>query len=317
MDRPSEVPDSDDALLIADHLAQPVVDASTVDRIVAEIQGSGGPAQWEQGVELDLGEKRWRPSAVTESRTCILYVCLLAEIPNYVSTRLTTASSLGKQIYVALRLEALFSHETLSLLASLDACVFLIDEGRINPQKPLHFMAAMSDLGVPVEPSFRAQIGMSVWDKINSGTPQQKGRRLEALLAFLLSQVADLRVVERNHRTETQEIDLVLQIDNFSPRVWQRSGPLMLVEAKNTGEPTPQHVVSLLIHKVRTKRGSSKIGMLISTSGFTTDAKMEELRISESDTCVVMLDSRQLVDLIGAADLDTTLESYVRSAMLR
>lgn len=316
-ERPPEMSDPDDALLLADELAQPVEDSSEVDRIVSDIQAANKSARWKRDVKIKVGDKRWRPSAVAGSRESILYVCLRTEVPRYISSRLVQAFSNGLSVHVALPLDALFNAETLELLASVDANVFVINESRTASLCPLHFMAAMADLGVPVEPSLRAKIGTIVWSRITNGTPQDKGRRLEALLAVLFSQIADLRVVERNFRTETQEIDLVLQIDNFSPRIWQHSGPLMLVEAKNTAERTPQHVVSLFIHKIRTKRGSCKVGLLISTAGFTTDAELEELRISESDNCVVMLDGDKLLKLIQTADLDEALETFVRRAMLR
>jgi len=59
------------------------------------------------------------------------------------------------------------------------------------------------------------------------------------------------------------------------------------------------------------------MGMLVSPSGFTDEARWEELRISESGNCIVMLESRQLLELMSSPDIDDALESIVRSALLR
>jgi hypothetical protein len=118
---------------------------------------------------------------------------------------------------------------------------------------------------------------------------RREGRRFEVLLAYLLSQVTDFRVVERNLRTATQELDIVLQIDRHSQRAWQQHVPFMLVEAKNWNDRIPQSVVSALMGKVRTKGQSCKMASLIATGGFTADAKKEELRYSESENRIVMI----------------------------
>ena len=313
----TKVSDPDDTLLLADELVRSFDDASEVDRVVGSIKVANRESGWTQSTEIKVGKKRWRPSAVSKSGASILYVSLRGDIPSYVSSRLNQAFSDGLQVCIALPLTALFNPDILELLAKIDASVIVINEIRTVSLRPLHFMAAMADLGVPVEPQLRVKLATTVWNRIRSGSPQERGKRLEALLAFLFSQVADLRVVERNYRNETQEIDLVLQVDNFSSRIWQRSGPLMLVEAKNTSEATQQNVVSLLIHKIRTKRGVSRVGLLVSIAGFTDGAEMEELRISESDNCVVLIDEAKLLRLIEAVDLDEVLETLVRRAMLR
>jgi hypothetical protein len=211
----------------------------------------------------------------------------------------------------------LFNEATLKLCADIDAHVIVVNDRRLPTLEPLHFMAALAELGVPVEQPLRSSLANKVLGIIEDGTPHEKGRRLEALLAFLFSSVRDLRVVERNFETDTQEIDIVLQVDNFSNRVWRMSGPLLLVESKNTKDATPQNVVSLLIHKIRGKRGACKLGFLVSLNGFTSDAMREELRISESENCVAMLDKDDLIALFEAEDLDEELEKIVRRAMLR
>lgn len=93
--------------------------------------------------------------------------------------------------------------------------------------------------------------------------------------------------------------------------------PFVLVEAKNTVETIGAPVVSLLVRKLQTKRGKARLGFLFAASRFSSDAEKEELRLSETQYCVVMFDAHAIEALIEAADLDEALEQHVARAMLR
>lgn len=290
-----------------------------VDAAAKRIFESESGQDWVPGVELDLGSKRWRPNAVSTDDTKLLYVFLADQLPRFVRDRLALAAEVGIQSTLALNLASLFNPSIVELLVAVDADVIVLDDyvssRQLNP-RPL--LAALADVEVPVSPDFRRNIANVVWDRIADGTAYRKGKRLEALLAFIFAQIRDLKVVERNYRNETEEIDLVLQIDNFSSRVWQKSGvPFILVEAKNRADKASQPMVSSLVTKLQTKRGNARIAFLVSLAGFTDDARMQELRFSTQDICVVMIDRLQLESLLAAANIDEQLEELVRQAMLR
>lgn len=290
-----------------------------VDAAAKRIFESEGGQDWVPGVELDLGSKRWRPNAVSTDGTELLYVFLADQLPRFVRDRLALAAEVGIQSTLALNLASLFNPSIVELLVAVDADVIVLDDyvssRQLNP-RPL--LAALADVEVPVSPDLRRNIANVVWDRIADGTAYRKGKRLEALLAFIFAQIRDLKVVERNYRNETEEIDLVLQIDNFSSRVWQKSGvPFILVEAKNRAGKASQPMVSSLVTKLQTKRGNARIAFLVSLAGFTDDARMQELRFSTQDICVVMIDRLQLESLLAAANIDEQLEVLVRQAMLR
>jgi hypothetical protein len=290
-----------------------------VDAAAKRIFESESGQDWVPGVELDLGSKRWRPNAVSTDGTELLYVFLADQLPRFVRDRLALAAEVGLQSTLALNLASLFNPSIVELLVAVDADVIVLDDyvssRQLNP-RPL--LAALADVEVPVSPDFRRNIANVVWDRIADGTAYRKGKRLEALLAFIFAQIRDLKVVERNYRNETEEIDLVLQIDNFSSRVWQKSGvPFILVEAKNRADKASQPMVSSLVTKLQTKRGNARIAFLVSLAGFTDDARMQELRFSTQDICVVMIDRLQLESMLAAANIDEQLEELVRQAMLR
>lgn len=290
-----------------------------VDDIADTICAQDASVAWERDVEISLGAKRWRPSGVSATRDRLLYVFLQDELPRFVADRLRFAEAAGIGVTVALNLASLYRPEVVELLVASEAEVLVLDD--YNEQRRLEHrsvLAALADVEVPVAPDVRRLIAGQVWPRIGDGTKQQKGRRLEALLAFLFAQVQDLKVVERNYRNESEEIDLVLQVDNFSPRVWQKPGvPFILVEAKNWKAKATQQVVSVLITKLQTKRSAARIAVLIAMGGFTEDARIQELRFSSQDLCVVMIDRAQLETLLFADDLDQALETIVRQALLR
>lgn len=295
------------------------VSAKDIENITKQICASPSGGHWRREVELDLGPKKWRPSAVSADGARLLYVYLQEELPRFVTERLRLAASRNITITVALPLAALFKPDVVDVLVTLEAEVLIVDDYITDRRLvPRPILLALTEIEVPISPEGRKTICRSVWDRIAGGTAQQRGRRLEELLAFLFSQVRDLKVIERNYRTETEEIDLVLQVDNFSPRVWQRPGvPFILVEAKNRADKASQQVMSVLLTKLQTKRGTSRIAFLVSLSGFTEDARLQELRFSTQDVCVVMIGRTELESLIESEDLDEVLEALVRRALLR
>lgn len=295
------------------------ISAKDIEAATELICTSKAGKRWYRGIELDLGAKRWRPTAVTEDGSQLLYVFLQDQLPRFVRDRLRLAANNGISSTLALNLASLYKPEVVELLVEIDADVLVLDDyDEARRLEPRALLTALADIEVPVSPELRRSVASVVWARIGEGTAHQKGRRLESLLAFLFAQVQDLKVVERNYRNESEEIDLVLQIDNFSSRVWQNLGvPFILVEAKNRADKASQQMMSSLITKLQTKRGAARIALLVSLAGFTEDARLQELRFSTQDICVAMIDREQLEKLLSADDVDTALEELVRQALLR
>lgn len=295
------------------------VGVADIEEAAARIYASSSGRYWTKDVELNLGLKRWKPNAVSDDGARLLYVFLQDDLPRFVHERLNLAAEKGIKPTVALNLSSLFKPDVVELLVRVDADVIVLDDYVVSRQlEPKPVLVALADVEVPVSPDLRRSVAKTVWQRIGDGTAQEKGRRLEALLAFSFAQIRDLKVVERNYRTETEEIDIILQIDNFSTRVWQKPGvPFILVEAKNRSDKASQPVVSTLITKLQTKRGTCRIAVLVSLAGFTDDARMQELRFSTQDLCVVMIDRSQLEKLLLTDDVDCEFERLVRQALLR
>ncbi|MET8306050.1 hypothetical protein [Micromonospora sp. NPDC005173] len=287
----------------------------TVGEIVASISTSD--AAWVVPSEpIDLGEVAWLPSLVKESSKDIMYVHLAAEMRPYLLRRLRAAKSDGWKVHVAVDFLALSDTNTVLALGELDAYVHLIKGNAV--QAGGHVLTVLSDESVPVEQSVRSALAKATWGLRDDGTKQEKGRRLEALLAFLLGQVDDFIVKEKNFRGDTDEIDIILQLSKVSARCWYNSSaPFILVESKNWVDPVPQKEISAFIFKLQTKRGRSKIGLFFSKGGYTSDAEQQELKLAATDLVVVLIGPDEIVEWISHEDPDDYLESKVRHSMLR
>lgn len=292
------------------------VDTRVADDALQFVIDGDAKRRWQTGVDIDLGAVSWRPNAANDAGA-VLHVATLDSLPRWVARRILLAAASSHAVHVAITLSALYTADWRELLTKADARVYVVDDrDKAMRTKRRHVLAALADLQIPVSPDERKSLGAIALEMMTTGSAQDKGARLEALLAFLFGQVTDYRVVERNYRNSTQEIDIVLQIDSFSTRIWQIPGrPLILVEAKNRSERTDSATFAVLVNKVRTKRKSVKFAFLVAMAGFTEDAKRESLRHSTSNLCVVMLAAADVRALVEADDLDAELETLVRRSL--
>jgi hypothetical protein len=143
-------------------------------------------------------------------------------------------------------------------------------------------------------------------------TATDKGNSLELLMEALFAQVPGFVVYQRNLRTETEEIDLVV-VNNSPDPVYSRDGAIILVECKNwTGRPGRPEF-SLLESKIRNRHNRCTLGFFISWSGFAETVSSEALRTSRDDYVIVCLTG---VDIRQAA-LVGNFPDFLREATLR
>ena len=247
--------------------------------VVQEVLRATG--DWTEVVSpLTDGKVSWRPVLQSVDGSQVLHIHLAEELRPYIRNRLEMAVRMQMSVAVALRLPSLYDSDMLEFLVGVDAAIMLIDSRNcLTISNPVYVLTALSDNGVPVEREVRSSVARVAWDRLQIGDENERGRRFEGLLAFLLSQVSDFRVREKNLRGATDEMDLVLQIDNWSGRCWYQPGvPFVLVEAKNWKKPVGQPIVTLLHGRLRKKRQRARVGLAMTTSRFTSDAAMEELK---------------------------------------
>ena len=288
-------------------------DAQEVDRYAERLIACG---DWRRGDVLNLHNGlRWRPNLISTDGKKIAHLHFVDELRSYVIERIQAAQTAGYAVHIVLPLAALYDADVLDVLAEADAMVHVVD---VDLEKAEHHLDAISNSHVPLRPESRMRVALATWRRMRDGSNSDKGKRFERFLAFLLAQTLGLEIVERNYRGDTDEIDLVVQIVRYTGSCWFQEGvPFILVEAKNRSEATAQHMVSNLIRRLQTKRGTARIGILFTTSKFTQDATMEVVKIAEGTLTVALISPDEIVKWIEAADPSAYLENLVRRAMLR
>ncbi len=208
--------DSDDEAREA--LAYTAADVAEVTRWVAERHGWIEPA-----AALQLGPAvSWRPDLVSPDCGAVLHVHLDTRLRSYVVARLRAASAQGIRVHVALRPEQLWSEGVLRALSDSRASILILREGS-DPGTPLPLLRALAEEQINMPSPLRTILGREGWAACRASglTKHQKGRLLEALLGFLLAQVDDFRVVDYNLRTDTEELDVVVQVSRLrGERCW-------------------------------------------------------------------------------------------------
>jgi hypothetical protein len=250
----------------------------------------------------------------------VLTVHVAERMRPYLVDRLRAAAKAGRGIHVATPLQGLYDGELLDHLTSVDAQLHLV-RGLNSVDGPAPVLACLADEGITVEPEVRQRLAATAWNlsRAKDISSYLKGRRLEGLLCFLLSQIEDFRVVERNLRTDTEELDAVVQQGRVhGSRCWSEMGaPFIIVEAKNWTTKVTQTEASVLRVKMQGRRGNVRLGVLVGANGFTSDAREQEMRFASDDLTIAFIGPDELDKWIAADDGDDYLEQLVRRAILR
>jgi hypothetical protein len=265
---------------------------------------------------LDLGSLRWAPSFVKQNSA--LAVILGTSVPNFLERRLRAARAAGIEMLCVVDLAALSSKAVLLLLSDLNARVSLVEDG-VSLSQPMALLKFLGCEEFAVEPEGRRHLisnGLAACRE--ASTSDAKGKTLEWLLHFMFSQVRDFRVRSCNYRTASEELDVVVQLTSWDPaRCWAHLGaPFLIAEAKNRKERSGQEVVSKLNTIISLKRGTCKIGFIVSLSGFTSDAHTQVLKLAAVDRTFVLLNAADLERWGFAQDYDNELNEIVMEAML-
>ncbi len=145
---------------------------------------------------------------------------------------------------------------------------------------------------------------------------KQRGDLLEAFSDGLFSLVPGLTVVQRNRRLTGEEIDLILENSIPSPFWSAFSSPYILVECKNYVRNVEAAKIREFAGKLRHHRNLSRIGLLISSSGFSRGAR-EAQRMEGLGELVISLISGNDIDTLfdGSDDVEEWLRQRVLSSI--
>lgn len=278
---------------------------------------------WIQPTEpLKLETMSWKPDFITSEGVLVVIILPNVEsdpgaIPHYLERRMREAFQKDLKITCVLTIVTLLYEPSFQLLDDIQATIVLKEEDEFH--SPVPAMKALAEQDQIVSRELRINLFDKALTRCNADdlTTNQKGKYLENLIHFLLTQIEDFRVKRCNWNTATEELDCVVQIRNSaSEYCWSSLGPLLIVEAKNRKEKSGQEVITKTHGILTHKRGMVKIAIVVSLSGFTQDAETQVIRFSGDELVIVLVDSKTLTKWVNAANYEEELNDLVLSAML-
>jgi hypothetical protein len=139
-----------------------------------------------------------------------------------------------------------------------------------------------------------------LWEKAKTAkTKREKGKTFEQLLDTMISFDENFNVVEKNVRTKSEEIDLVLE--NLGKTVFfsQLRSPLILLECKNWGSKVRAKEVRDFAQKIQNRpRVLCSIGVFVASSGLTKDANEELLGYRGKEFLIVVLNGKDIETMV-------------------
>ena len=127
--------------------------------------------------------------------------------------------------------------------------------------------------------------------KRSDTSPNERGIALENYLRVLLNAIPGVRIVEVRKRTATAEIDLVGEIHDG---VLRHFAPYFIVESKNMSVPVSAAVVRNFIGVIESYGQKIKLAIMVSTSGFSKEARSERLRLSSRPYSILFFEGTEL-----------------------
>lgn len=134
----------------------------------------------------------------------------------------------------------------------------------------------------------------ALWDEARLQTGRPDGRKLEAFAAAFFGEAFTVTTDNKNVRTDTEELDLVLQHSRETDPVF-RKGAYLVVECKDwRAQAVDQGTVSKLAGVLATHR--IKQGFLLTTGTFSPEATQQAWNISQSMQVEIVLIDGNAVD---------------------
>lgn len=144
----------------------------------------------------------------------------------------------------------------------------------------------------------------------STSTNKQRGDALERLVEALFSAEGhDLKVAEKNFRTDEEEVDLVLR-SNLPDAFWlAQNSPYWFVECKNWSKPVGVAEIRVFESKMDDRKSSVRIGVFVSASGFYGTAVTRLKQAQTKD--IGLIYAITLEDIRGLIERRQTLSNWL------
>jgi len=150
--------------------------------------------------------------------------------------------------------------------------------------------------------------------------PKEKGESLENLASFVLDAIPGWKVVGRNKRSRSSELDLIVENSNPGHPFLKDVGPAVIVECKNWEDPVGAPEIRDFGRDIQKRR--IKFGILVSRSGITGDPKSRTAATNEcwdfyrEGVSILVLDRDDFIRVIQGMSLVLILREKARELML-
>lgn len=145
----------------------------------------------------------------------------------------------------------------------------------------------------------------------------EKGIYLEKVIAYFLEEIEGFEIKQRI-RTSTEEIDIVVY-NNSDIAPWKDESKIILVECKNWQKnKVGKNEYVLFLSKLENRFGRSKLGFIISSSGFTKDFHKEMTRNSKRDLLIIPIETTKIIEHLkyrGSSSHDFLRNEYFNNAI--
>ena len=264
---------------------------------------------------------RWIPDLISKDNDLLFsYIHASPEFDDFWKDRIHEAClKCSAKLLVISPEEFLYHEDTIATLYEIEAQVLPIKK-EFNKWKVLEVIDILqfvyqNEIIIGNKFSTISQIALKRLNSISN--PQKKGKALEIFLAFIFSQVHGFSIHSTNYRTETEEIDIVVKNHNTPGVAWYGQGSVILVEAKNHKEAIGSKELNNFYAKIKTRKGFCKFGFFITTSKFTEDFMIQQLRLMGDEGVIVPINGDHLRQLCCSENITKTIDNFSMEAILR
>jgi hypothetical protein len=142
----------------------------------------------------------------------------------------------------------------------------------------------------------------------------RKGVLLERLLALLLKSIPGFDRLDTRLRNSLEELDILVQNGSVDP-FWQKESPYILVECKNWSKRIGAKELRELWAKMEGRYNRCRLALLVAAGGIAGTVRDLQLRKSENDMLVILIEAGSLDDLVRSNDRNETLKEMHRRAV--
>lgn len=138
------------------------------------------------------------------------------------------------------------------------------------------------------------------WKKtLSAKDKNEKGKLLEGFLSMLISRDENFLISEKDLKTESEELDIVVENIGSNPFFQQLNCPLIIFECKNWSSKVTASEVRNFAQKIQNRpRRLCNIGVLVTVSELTRDAAKELIGYRGKDFLMAIIDKDKIENLL-------------------